>query len=144
MLVLRNITKVYRMGSEDLRVLKGVSMSVKSGEFVAIMGPSGSGKSTLMNIIGILDAPTDGEYELDGIPVEKLSGDEQSEFRGKKVGFIFQGYNLIPRLTALEQVMLPLAYQGVGKSERKKRALAALERVGLSDKAGNRPNEMSG
>lgn len=144
MLVLRNITKVYRMGSEDLRVLKGVSMSVKSGEFVAIMGPSGSGKSTLMNIIGILDAPTDGEYELDGIPVEKLSGDEQSEFRGKKVGFIFQGYNLIPRLTALEQVMLPLAYQGIGKAERKKRALAALEKVGLSDKAGNRPNEMSG
>ncbi len=144
MLVLRNITKVYRMGSEDLRVLKGVSMSVKSGEFVAIMGPSGSGKSTLMNIIGILDAPTEGEYELDGIPVEKLSGDEQSEFRGKKVGFIFQGYNLIPRLTALEQVMLPLAYQGIGKTERKKRALAALEKVGLSDKAGNRPNEMSG
>lgn len=144
MLVLRNITKVYRMGSEDLRVLKGVSMSVKSGEFVAIMGPSGSGKSTLMNIIGILDAPTDGEYELDGIPVEKLTGDEQSEFRGKKVGFIFQGYNLIPRLTALEQVMLPLAYQGIGKAERKKRALAALEKVGLSDKAGNRPNEMSG
>lgn len=143
MLVLRNITKVYRMGSEDLRVLKGVSMSVKSGEFVAIMGPSGSGKSTLMNIIGILDAPTDGEYELDGIPVEKLTGDEQSEFRGKKVGFIFQGYNLIPRLTALEQVMLPLAYQGIGKAERKKRALAALEKVGLSDKAGNRPNEMS-
>lgn len=144
MLVLRNITKVYRMGSEDLRVLKGVSMSVKSGEFVAIMGPSGSGKSTLMNIIGILDAPTEGAYELDGIPVEKLSGDEQSEFRGKKVGFIFQGYNLIPRLTALEQVMLPLAYQGIGKTERKKRALAALDRVGLSDKADNRPNEMSG
>ena len=111
MLVLRNVTKVYRMGSEDLRVLKGVSLSVKSGEFVAIMGPSGSGKSTLMNIIGILDAPTEGEYELDGMPVEKLTGDEQSEFRGKKVGFIFQGYNLIPRLTALEQVMLPLAYQ---------------------------------
>lgn len=144
MLVLRNITKVYRMGSEDLKVLKGVSLSVKEGEFVAIMGPSGSGKSTLMNIIGILDAPTEGAYELDGVPVEKLSGDEQSEFRGKKVGFIFQGYNLIPRLTALEQVMLPLAYQGIGKSERKARALAALERVGLSDKAGNRPNEMSG
>lgn len=144
MLVLRNITKVYRMGSEDLRVLKGVSMSVKSGEFVAIMGPSGSGKSTLMNIIGILDAPTDGEYVLDGTPVEKLTGDEQSEFRGKKVGFIFQGYNLIPRLSALEQVMLPLAYQGVGKSERKRRALEALEKVGLSDKAENRPNEMSG
>ncbi|MDQ1343612.1 MAG: putative transport system ATP-binding protein [Patescibacteria group bacterium] len=144
MLELRNITKTYRMGFEDLQVLKKVSMRVKDGEFVAIMGPSGSGKSTLMNIIGILDAPSGGEYELDGVPVEKLSGDEQSEFRGKKVGFIFQGYNLIPRLTALEQVMLPLAYQGIGKSERKARALAALERVGLTDKIDNKPNEMSG
>lgn len=96
-----------------------------------------------MNIIGILDAPTGGEYVLDGTPVEKLTGDEQSEFRGKKVGFIFQGYNLIPRLSALEQVMLPLAYQGIGKSERKKRALAALDRVGLSDKSENKPNELS-
>lgn len=96
-----------------------------------------------MNIIGILDSPSAGEYVLDGTPVEKLSGDQQSEFRGKKVGFIFQGYNLIPRLSALEQVMLPLAYQGVSKSERKARALAALERVGLSDKSGNKPNELS-
>lgn len=144
MLELRNITKVYTMGSEDLKVLGGVSLVVKDGEFVAIMGPSGSGKSTLMNVIGILDAPTSGEYLLDGVSVEKLSSSEQSEFRGKKVGFIFQGYNLIPRLSALEQVMLPLSYQGIGRAERKRLALAALIRVGLSDKTDNKPNELSG
>ncbi len=144
MLELRDIVKTYRMGGEDLNVLKKVSVKVGDGEFVAIMGPSGSGKSTLMNIIGLLDVPSSGEYRLDGVPVEKLSGDEQSEFRGKKVGFVFQGYNLIPRLSAIEQVMLPLAYQGVGRFERRKRAEAALERVGLSDKKDNKPNELSG
>lgn len=132
------------MGLETVHVLKGVSLHIEEGEFVAIMGPSGSGKSTLMNIIGILDVPTGGEYLLDGTSVEKLSGDEQSEFRGKKVGFIFQGYNLIPRLSATEQVMLPLSYQWVSNSDRKKRALQALARVGLAEKSNNKPNELSG
>lgn len=143
MLELRDIVKTYRMGSEELRVLDRVSLSVSDGEFVAIMGPSGSGKSTLMNVIGMLDVPTSGEYLLDGVSVEKLSSNAQSEFRGKKVGFIFQGYNLIPRMTALEQVMLPLAYRGVPRSERKRLATEALVRVGLSDKLSNRPNELS-
>ncbi len=111
MLELKNITKEYPAGSEVVRVLKGIDLTIEDGEFVAIMGPSGSGKSTLMNIIGLLDRPTSGTYFLDGNDTSELTDNDEAEFRGKKIGFIFQGYNLIPRLTALEQVMLPLDYQ---------------------------------
>ncbi len=132
------------MGGEEVPVLKGVSLEIQDGEFIAIMWPSGSGKSTLMNIIGLLDTPSSGEYVLDGTPVEKLTGNEQSGFRGRKVGFIFQWYNLIPRLSALEQVSLPLSYQWITGSERNNRATEALRRVGLGDKIFNKPNELSG
>ncbi len=132
------------MGGEETTVLKWVSLEIQDGEFITIMGPSWSGKSTLMNIIGLLDVPSSGEYILDGVPVESLTGNEQSAFRGRKVGFIFQWYNLIPRLTALEQVSLPLSYQGISGSERKIRAIEALKRVGLWDKIYNKPNELSG
>lgn len=111
MLELTNITKDYLVGDEIMRVLKDINLTIHDGEFVAIMGPSGSGKSTLMNIIGLLDRPTTGTYLLDGYDTAKLTDNDEAEFRGKKIGFIFQGYNLIPRLTALEQVMLPLDYQ---------------------------------
>ena len=144
MLSLKNIIKTYTMGGEDVPVLKGVSLEIQDGEFIAIMGPSWSGKSTLMNIIGLLDTPSTGEYILDGVPVEKLTGNEQSAFRGRKVGFIFQWYNLIPRLSALEQVSLPLSYQWISGSERKNRAIEALKRVWLGDKIYNKPNELSG
>lgn len=144
MLSLKNIIKTYTMGGEEVPVLKGVSLEIQDGEFIAIMGPSGSGKSTLMNIIGLLDTPSSGEYILDGTPVEKLTGNEQSGFRGRKVGFIFQWYNLIPRLSALEQVSLPLSYQWIAWNERNNRAIEALRRVGLGDKIFNKPNELSG
>ena len=144
MLILKNIIKSYIMGGEETTVLKWVSLEIQDGEFITIMGPSWSGKSTLMNIIGLLDVPSSGEYILDGVPVESLTGNEQSAFRGRKVGFIFQWYNLIPRLTALEQVSLPLSYQGISGSERKIRAIEALKRVGLWDKIYNKPNELSG
>ena len=144
MLSLKNIIKTYTMGGEEVPVLKGVSLEIQDGEFIAIMWPSGSGKSTLMNIIGLLDTPSSGEYVLDGTPVEKLTGNEQSGFRGRKVGFIFQWYNLIPRLSALEQVSLPLSYQWISGSERTNRAIEALKRVWLGDKIYNKPNELSG
>lgn len=144
MLSLKNIVKTYTMGGEDVPVLKWVSLEIQDGEFIAIMGPSWSGKSTLMNIIGLLDTPSTGEYILDGVPVEKLTGNEQSAFRGRKVGFIFQWYNLIPRLSALEQVSLPLSYQWISGSERNNRAIEALKRVWLGDKIYNKPNELSG
>ena len=111
MLELKNIIREYQVGDETLRILKGINLTINDGEFVAIMGPSGSGKSTLMNTIGLLDKPTSGTYFLDGVDTNKLTDDDEAEFRGKKIGFIFQGYNLIPRLSALEQVTLPLEYQ---------------------------------
>ena len=126
-----------------MHILKDINLTIIDGEFVAIMGPSGSGKSTLMNIIGLLDRPTSGQYFLDGRNTSDLSDDEEAEFRGKKIGFIFQGYNLIPRLTALEQVMLPLDYQGVSEHEKIRLARQALDRVGLSEKYDSRPTEMS-
>ena len=144
MLKLENIVKSYTVGWEELRVLKDVDLEIKDWEFVAIMGPSGSGKSTLMNIIWLLDIPTSGWYSLDGTPLESLSGDEQSRFRWQKVWFIFQWYNLIPRLSALDQVMLPLSYQWIPLWERKKRAIEALTRVGLQEKLASKPNELSG
>ena len=144
MLELSNITKDYLVGNETIHILKNISLTIRDGEFVAIMGPSGSGKSTLMNIIGLLDRPTSGSYFLDGSDTSKLTDNEEAGFRGKKIGFIFQGYNLIPRLTALEQVMLPLDYQGYSNREKEMLAKKALDRVGLSTKYESRPTEMSG
>lgn len=144
MLELKNITKDYLVGTETIRILKDINLTIHDGEFVAIMGPSGSGKSTLMNIIGLLDRPTAWDYFLDENDTSKLTDNDEAEFRGKKIGFIFQGYNLIPRLTALEQVMLPLDYQWMNTWEKERLAKQALDRVGLSNKYDSKPTEMSG
>ena len=137
-----DVKKIYRMGEIQVPALNGVSMQVQPGEIVAITGPSGSGKSTLMNIIGCLDTPTSGSYLLDGIDVSKMSDDEQANVRNKKIGFVFQTFNLLPRTPAVDQVELPMVYAGV--PDRKPRALAALESVGLKDRVHHRPNELSG
>jgi putative ABC transport system ATP-binding protein len=140
----RDLVKIYRTGDVELRALDGVSFSIERGEFVAVMGPSGSGKSTTMNLLGCLDSPTNGEYYLDGQNVAGLSGDELAEVRNRKLGFVFQGFNLLPRLDALNNVALPLVYSGVSAAERRERAGTALERVGLGDRMRHRPNQMSG
>ena len=144
MIVLKNIVKTYRLAFQDFYALRGVSFSIQKGEFVAIMGHSGSGKSTLMNIIGLLDTPTSGEFLFDGQKGENLTENEQAEIRGRKIGFVFQSYNLLPRMSALKQVGVPLMYQGVPRRERDRRAREALETVGLGDKVRNFPNELSG
>ena len=138
-----DITKVYRMGAVEVHALRGVSFAVARGELVAIMGPSGSGKSTLMNILGCLDRPTSGEYILDGQAVASLSDDQLAAIRNRKVGFVFQSFNLLPRMTALENVALPLRYAGVVRGARE-RAQAALEAVGLGERLHHKPNELSG
>ena len=140
----RNAVKQYGTGDSSIFALNGVSIQIQSGEYVAIMGPSGSGKSTLMNILGALDIMTSGKYFLDGIEVSSLDENALSVVRGRKIGFIFQSFNLIPRTTALSNVELPLAYQGIKSEERKKRALKALEVVGLSDRIDHEPTELSG
>jgi len=140
----RNAVKQYGTGESSIFALNGVSIQIQSGEYVAIMGPSGSGKSTLMNILGALDIMTSGKYFLDGIEVSSLDENALSVVRGRKIGFIFQSFNLIPRTTALSNVELPLAYQGIKSEERKKRALKALEVVGLSDRIDHEPTELSG
>ena len=141
---LRDIKKIYKMGGQELAALNGINLDIKRGEFAALMGPSGSGKSTLMNILGCLDRPTVGSYELEGKEVAHLSDDELAVMRNKHIGFVFQNFNLLSRISSLENVALPLVYAGVGASERRKRALQVLETVGLGDRAEHLPNELSG
>ena len=141
---LKNVYKIYQMGSEEVHALDGVNITIDPGEFVAIVGQSGSGKSTAMNIIGCLDVPTSGTYHLGGMDVSTMHDDQQAEIRNKMLGFIFQQYNLIPKLTVQENVELPLLYAGVSTEERRERAVRSLERVGLADKRKNLPSQLSG
>ena len=141
---LKDIYKIYRMGDEEVRANDGITLNIYKGEFVAIVGKSGSGKSTLMNIIGALDVPTDGSYYLGGEDVSDMTDDQLAAIRNRMIGFIFQQYNLLPKLNLLENVELPLLYAGVGKEERRDRAMASLERVGLKEKWKNMPNQLSG
>src|SRR5512134_1536706 len=144
MIQAENLTKVYKMGEDEVHALNHASFTIEKGEMIAIMGPSGSGKSTLMSIIGCLDVPTSGRYALDGVSVENMEDVQLAEIRGRKIGFVFQQFNLLARTSALENVMLPLTYAGASGKERHERALKALERVGLSDRTRHVPNELSG
>ena len=141
---LKNVYKIYQMGEETVHALDGVDITIDQGEFVAIVGSSGSGKSTAMNIIGCLDVPTSGSYHLGGVDVSTMDDDQQAEIRNKMLGFIFQQYNLIPKLSVLENVELPLLYAGLPAEERRARAVRALERVGLAEKQKNLPSQLSG
>ncbi len=144
MIELRDIKKIYQMGEEEVHALDGVSLTIQDHEYVAVVGASGSGKSTLMNIVGCLDTPDEGVYILDGQDVSDLTEKEQSILRNQKIGFIFQDFNLLPKLTAYENVELPLIYQGTGASDRKERVTDALEKVGLGQRMRHRPNQLSG
>ncbi|MCM1566479.1 MAG: ABC transporter ATP-binding protein [Dehalobacter sp.] len=145
MIEINNVIKKYYIGMpNELTILKNISLNIKKGEFVSIVGASGSGKSTLMNIIGALDRPTSGTYSLEGIPIEQMSQNRLSEVRNKKIGFVFQTFNLIPRSSALNNVELPLFYMGVSKEERRKKAMELLELVGMGDRVTHMPNELSG
>lgn len=144
MISVKDLTRHYQMGDETVRALEGVNFTVDEGDFVAIVGPSGSGKSTLMNLLGALDSPTQGQYHLDGREVETMNDDELALIRNQSIGFIFQMFHLLPRLTAVENVELPLVYRGMPGPQRRQAALEMLRRVGLSDRSSHRPNELSG
>ena len=141
---LQHITKTYGADNLAVQALDGVSLTIQQGEYCAIMGPSGSGKSTAMNIIGCLDRPTQGTYRLDDIPVSTLAADALADIRNRKIGFVFQQFHLLPQLTAVENVMLPMVYAGVPKSKRQARAIKSLQKVGLGNRLDNRPNQLSG
>ena len=141
---LQNLARRYRVGTETIHALRGVSLQIEKGEYLAIMGPSGSGKSTLMNLIGCLDTPTEGSYDLNGHQVAALDDDQLAEIRNREIGFVFQTFHLLPRSNALQNVELPLVYAGIPPDLRKERAVAALSQVGLADRMDHRPNELSG
>ncbi len=141
---LKNIAKAYKIGTEVIHALRSVSLEINKNEYVALMGPSGSGKSTLMNVLGCLDSPTSGEYILNGIDVAQMLDNRLAEVRNKEIGFVFQSFNLLPRSTALDNVMLPLIYAGYNKADRLKRGKEVLEQVGLGDRIMHKPNELSG
>ena len=144
MITLQKLMKIYQMGDSTVHALDGVSLFIGQGEFVAITGPSGSGKSTLMNILGCLDRPTSGSYQLDGAEVATLNDDQLALTRNKKIGFVFQNFNLLPRISALHNIALPLVYAGVAEKERLDRSLTVLTKVGLAERSEHRPNELSG
>ena len=141
---IRDVRKAYRMGPEEVTILRGVNLEIRQGDFVAIIGPSGSGKSTLMNVIGCLDTPSSGSYTLDGMEVSGLSDNKLAEVRNRKIGFIFQSFHLLPKLSAMENVELPLIYRGLSNKERREAAIKALQQVGLDGRMGHRPSELSG
>jgi len=141
---MKNISKAYRMGNKDYLAIRNINLKISKGEFVAIIGPSGAGKTTLMNIMGCLDTPSEGEYILDGIEITKCRDDKLAEIRNKKIGFIFQTYNLLPRLNVYENIELPLIYMGLDSKESKKRVVEAIEKVGLETHINHKPSELSG
>jgi putative ABC transport system ATP-binding protein len=144
LIALHRVSRVYRLGAVEVPALDDVSLDIAQGELVAIVGPSGSGKSTMMNILGCLDRPTHGAYRLDGTAIAELDDDALARLRSRAIGFIFQSYNLLPRMSALDNVATPLLYQGVGRGERRRRARAVLERLGLGDRLDHEPTELSG
>ncbi|BCJ87546.1 macrolide ABC transporter ATP-binding protein [Effusibacillus dendaii] len=144
MVRIENMRKTYQIGDQEIHALRGVNLNIEEGDFVAIMGSSGSGKSTMMNMIGGLDKPSSGEFYLDGYPISMAHGDERAIIRNRKIGFVFQNVNLLPRTSAVENVELPLLYAGISAKERRKKAVRALEGVGLGEHLNNKPNELSG
>jgi putative ABC transport system ATP-binding protein len=143
-IVIRDLVKTYKMGLQEVQALRGISVEVNKNEYLAIMGPSGSGKSTMMNVVGCLDTPSSGTYELEGIDVSRLNDDRLAEIRNQKIGFVFQTFNLLPRADVFHNVELPMVYSGMSSSNRKKLAEEAIERVGLSDRMKHKPSELSG
>ena len=139
-----NLSKIYQVGDEELKVLDNISLNIEKGEFVSVVGPSGSGKSTLMNIIGCLDTADEGDYILDGENIKNIEGDDLSNIRNKKIGFIFQNFNLLSKLSAIENIELPLIYQGIDSKKRRETAIKCLEKVGLESRKNHRPNQLSG